>query len=120
MASQPISIMHGYYELKNTGTGKFHFSLKAGNHEVILSSQTYTDKASAENGIGSVRENGTHDARFERKLSAVGEPYFNLKASNGQIIGTSEMYESEAERDNGIKSVAKHCLSTQVKDLTNP
>ena len=112
--------MHGYYEIKNTGTGKFHFSLKAGNHESILASQMYTDKPSAEDGIASARENGTHDARFERKLSAVGEPYFNLKASNGQIIGTSEMYESEAARDNGIKSVAKHCQSTQVKDLSDP
>jgi len=110
--------MHGYYELKKTGTGKFHFALKAGNHEIILASQMYTDKASAENGIASVRENGTHDARYERKLSAVGEPFFNLKATNGQIIGTSEMYESEAARDNGIKSVAKNCQSTLVKDLT--
>ncbi len=111
--------MHGYYELKQSANDEFHFSLKAGNHEIILASQMYADKSSAENGIESVRENGSHDARFERKLSAIGEPYFNLKAANGQIIGTSEMYESEAARDNGIKSVVKHSQSTQVKDLTD-
>ncbi len=110
--------MKGYYELKKTDVGKFHFTLKAGNHEIILSSQLYADKAGAENGIESVRTNGIHEARFERKLSAKGEPYFSLKAPNGQLIGTSEMYGSEASRDNGIKSVTNNAASTTVKDLT--
>ena len=95
--------MKGYYELKTTEDGKIHFTLHAGNHEIILSSQLYAEKSNAENGIESTRTNGTHEARYERKLSAKGEPYFLLKAPNGQIIGTSEMYGSEATRDNGIR-----------------
>lgn len=110
--------MKGYYELKKTDGGKFHFTLKAGNHEVILSSQIYADRAGAENGIESVRTNGTQDSRFDRKLSAKGEPYFSLKAANGQIIGSSEMYSSEASRDNGITSVMNNCPSPTLKDLT--
>jgi uncharacterized protein YegP (UPF0339 family) len=110
--------MRGYYQIKTTEGGKTHFTLHAGNHEVILSSQLYAEKGGAENGIESTRTNGTHDARFERKLSAKGEPYFLLKAPNGQIIGTSEMYGSEASRDNGIRSVMNNCESTIVKDLT--
>lgn len=110
--------MKGYYELKKTEAGKFHFTLNAGNHEVILSSQLYAEKDNAENGIESTRTNGTHEARYERKLSAKGEPYFLLKAPNGQIIGTSEMYGSEASRDNGIRSVAANCPSIVVKDLS--
>lgn len=111
--------MKGYYELKKTDGGKFHFTLNAGNHEVILSSQLYDDKDDAENGIDSVRDNGTHDARFDRKLSAKGEPYFSLKATNGQIIGTSETYGSEASRDQGIRSVINNCPSVTLKDLTD-
>lgn len=110
--------MKGYFELKTVEGGKFHFTLHAGNHEVILSSQLYAEKSSAEKGIESTRAHGTHEARYERKLSAKGEPYFLLKASNGQIIGTSEMYGSEATRDNSIRSVVTNCVSIIVKDLT--
>lgn len=110
--------MKGYYELKSAENGKIQFTLHAGNHEIILTSQLYTEKSSAENGIESARTNGTHEARYERKLSAKGEPYFLLKAQNGQIIGVSEMYGSEATRDNGVRSVVASCPSTVVKDLT--
>ncbi len=110
--------MKGYYELKKTEAGKLHFTLNAGNHEVIISSQLYAEKSNAESGIESTRTNGVHEARYERKLSAKGEPYFLLKAPNGQIIGTSEMYGSEATRDNGIRSVVNDCASIVVKDLS--
>ena len=106
----------GYYELKKGA--KYSFNLKAANHQVILTSQTYESKAAAENGIESVRKNGGSDANFERKTATSAQPYFVLKAANGQIIGTSEMYESEAARDNGIKSVQTNSPSTEVKDLT--
>jgi len=106
----------GYYELKKVA--KFSFNLKAANHEVVLTSQTYESKASAENGIASVQSNGGSEANFERRTSSAGQPYFVLKASNGQIIGTSEMYSSEAARDNGIKSVQSNSSSTVIKDLT--
>ena len=106
----------GYYELKKGA--KYSFNLKAANHQVILTSQTYESKAAAENGIESVRKNGGSDENFERKTATSAQPYFVLKAANGQIIGTSEMYESEAARDNGIKSVQTNSPSTEVKDLT--
>lgn len=110
--------MKGYYELKKAVDGRFQFTLHAGNHEVILVSQLYAEKNGADNGVASVREHGPHEARYERKLSAKGEPYFSLKAPNGQIVGTSEMYGSEASRDNGIRSVMANSPSTVVKDLT--
>ena len=107
--------MTGYYELKDGANGKFKFNLKAGNHEIILSSQLYKTKAGAENGIKSCQTNGTDDSKFDRKTSVSDQPYFNLKAGNGEIIGTSEMYSTEAARDNGIESVKKNCASTVIK-----
>ncbi|HQZ95252.1 MAG TPA: YegP family protein [Pyrinomonadaceae bacterium] len=100
--------MAGKFELKVSANGKYHFNLKAGNGQIILSSEMYESKAAAENGIASVQKNGGDDARFERKESSNGKPYFNLKASNGQVIGKSEMYESVASMENGIESVKKN------------
>ncbi|WP_446680586.1 YegP family protein [Camelimonas abortus] len=42
---------------------------------------------------------------------------FNLKAANGQVIGTSELYESAASRDKGIESVKKNAPDAQLVDL---
>ena len=106
--------MNGYYELKNTVTGKPMFNLKAGNHEVILTSEIYESKEAALNGIQSVRQNGPNAAMFEKKSSVRNEPYFVLKAGNGQIIGKSEMYTSEAGRDNGIASVIANSPSEKI------
>ena len=106
----------GYYELKKVA--KFSFNLKAANHEIILTSQSYEDKSGAENGIASVQTNGPDAANFEKRTSKAGEPYFVLKAANGLIIGTSEMYSSDAACDNGIKSVQTNSPSTEIKDLT--
>ena len=105
------------YEIKKTQNGKFMFNLKAANHEVILTSEIYEQKASALAGIESVRTNGTVDANFELKTSTAKEPYFVLKAANQQVIGKSEMYSSEAAAKNGIESVKKNCSSTVIKDV---
>lgn len=105
------------YEIKKTQNGKFMFNLKAANHEVILTSEVYEQKASALAGIESVRKNGPDAANFELKTSTSNQPYFVLKAANQQVIGKSEMYTSEAAAKNGIESVKKNCGSTEVKDL---
>jgi len=104
---------NGYYKLKSAGN--FRFTLHAANHEVILTSQGYESLAAAEAGIDSVRKNGPVAANFEKKTSSANQPFFVLKAGNGQIIGTSEMYSSEAGRDNGIASVQANSPATDVK-----
>lgn len=110
--------MAGKFELYKDKAGEFRFRLKAGNGEIILVSEGYKQKASAENGIESVRKNSAKDERFERKDSSSGKPMFNLKASNGQVIGTSETYSSESARDNGIESVKKNAPDAKLDDQT--
>ncbi|KOF52021.1 hypothetical protein AD428_22950 [Achromobacter sp. DMS1] len=109
--------MSGYFELKRSGD-QYVFNLKAGNHEIILSSQRYSSKASAQDGIASVRQNAPIDARYERKTAANGSPYFTLTAANGQVIGQSEMYSGTAARDNGIESVKANAPAATMKDHT--
>jgi uncharacterized protein YegP (UPF0339 family) len=108
----------GKFEITTRKNGEYQFNLKAGNGQVILTSEGYSSKSGCENGIDSVRKNSADDSKFEKKTAANGKPYFNLKASNGQIIGNSEMYESESARDNGIESVAKNAPTAEVSDLS--
>lgn len=110
--------MAGYYEIKVAKNGQFHFNLKAGNHEIILSSELYTTQAACENGIASVQKNCEDETRYERKEQSNGKPYFILKAGNHQEIGRSEAYESEAALTNGIASVQKNGVSETIKDKT--
>lgn len=108
----------GKFVVTTRKNGEFQFSLKAGNGQEILGSEGYTTKAACLNGIESVKKNSQDEGRFEKLTSKNGKPYFNLKAGNGQIIGNSEMYETEASRDNGIASVMKNAPDATVEDQT--
>lgn len=110
--------MAAKYELKTSSDGQFMFNLKAGNGEVILTSERYTAKASALNGIESVKTNSPDDSRYERKTSKADDPYFVLKAANGEVIGKSEMYSSTSAMENGIQSVKTNGPNAPVNDLT--
>lgn len=110
--------MAGKFEVKNTSHGQFMFNLKAGNGEIILTSEFYTAKSSALGGIESVRTNSPVDGRFDRKIASNGSPYFTLKAANGEVIGKSEMYSSTSAMENGIASVMRNAPEAQVVDTT--
>ena len=98
---------------------KYYFNLKAKNGQIILSSQGYADISGAKNGIDSVKKNSGDDSKYERKTASNGKFHFNLKAGNGQIIGSSQMYASEAGMENGIDSVKTNAPDADTKDLTS-
>ena len=102
------------YQISSTANDKFMFNLKAENNQVILTSQVYEQKQSALAGITSVQVNGADSCNFEHKVSTAGEPYFVLKAQNGEVIGKSQMYSSEAAAQTGIASVQANAASTEI------
>jgi uncharacterized protein YegP (UPF0339 family) len=108
----------GTYVISKTKNGKFTFNLRAGNNQVILTSQPYAMKRGATQGVESVRNNGPKDARFERKTAKDGTVYFVLTATNGEVIGKSQMYASAATMENGIASVKKNAADAKVVDRT--
>lgn len=110
--------MAGWFELSKSSDGQFRFVLKAGNGEIILTSELYTTKGAAENGIASVHTNSPLDERYEKKTASNGKYHFNLKAANHQVIGSSQLYASEASQETGIASVKNNGTSQTVKDLT--
>ena len=97
--------------------GEFQFNLKATNGQVILTSEGYTTKAACLNGIESVRKNGPVEERYEIKVAKNGKPFFNLKATNGQVIGSSQMYASERTMKAGIASVMRNADSPVVEEI---
>ena len=94
--------------------GEFQFNLKATNGQVVLTSEGYNTKAACLNGIESVRKNGPVEDRFEVKVAKNGKPFFNLKATNGQVIGSSQMYASERTMKAGIASVMRNAVDSPV------
>ncbi len=109
--------MAGKFECYKDKAGEYRFRLKAGNGETILSSEGYKQKASCENGIASVKKNCLDDNCFEKKQTDSGMFRFNLKSSNGQVIGTSQNYKTESGCDNGIASVRKNAPDAAVVDV---
>ena len=109
--------MSAKFEVRHGGGGQYMFNLKAANGEVILTSQMYKEKEGALEGIASVKTNASEDARFERKTAKNGQPFFVLKAANGETIGKSETYSSNSAMEHGIESVRKNAMSAKIEDV---
>ncbi len=108
----------GKFVVTTRKNGEFQFNLVAGNGQVILTSEGYTTKAACLNGVESVKKNSQEAARFDKKTTDSGAFRFNLKASNGQVIGVSQNYTTEAGCDNGIESVKKNAPDAVISDET--
>ena len=93
------------FEVRESASGQFFFNLRAANGAIVLQSESYTSEAGALNGTFSVSDNGTDETRYDLLPSSSGGYYFNLKASNGQVIGTSEVYASKYNAERGRDAI---------------
>ena len=106
----------GHFNLfKSDKNGEWYFNLMANNNKIITASQGYNSKQGAEKGIESVKENASDDSKYDRRESKNDQYYFNLKAANGEIIGTSETYTTKQSMENGIESVKANAVGAEVK-----
>ena len=118
----------GKFVIRKTNTG-IKFDLKAGNGEVIATSEVYTTEGACRKGIASVQKNAPVAAvedqtvegyaqekhpKFEIYADKAGEFRFRLKATNGQIIAVSEGYKAMASCKNGIDSVKKNAPEASI------
>lgn len=121
----------GKFVIRNTNTG-IKFDLKAGNGEVIATSEVYTTEKSCRAGIASVQKNAPIAAienqtvegyakekhpKFEVYLDKAGEYRFRLKATNGQIVAVGEGYKALAGCLNGIDSVKRNAPDAKIEKL---
>lgn len=107
----------GKFEIKQAKNEQFVFNLKAGNGQIILTSEMYTTKKACLNGIESVKKNAGDDGRYETKEAKNGKFHFNLKAANHQVIGSSQLYADQAGMNNGIESVKKNAPDAEVVEV---
>lgn len=110
--------MAAHFEIDKSSDDQFIFRLKSRNGEIILKSERYTTKQSCEVGIDSVKNNASDDNSYEKETASDGQFYFNLKAKNHEVIGTSEMYTTKQSRDNGIEAVKRDAPDATIEDLT--
>jgi uncharacterized protein YegP (UPF0339 family) len=106
------------FELHKNEKGQFHFSLKAADGGTLLSSEQYESKASAENGMASVKKNSVLPERFEKQVASDGRAYFTLKAANHQVVGTSPMFGTADKRDAMLAMVHAEAELAAVHDHT--
>jgi uncharacterized protein YegP (UPF0339 family) len=122
--------MTAIYQVYKDIAGKFRFRLRAANNKIVAVSEAYENKAGCMNGVKSVQKNC--DSRIEdTTIGAEKLPHpkyeiftdvaskfrFNLSAPNGEIIATSEAYESKQGCMNGIEAVKNSC-NANIEDLT--
>jgi uncharacterized protein YegP (UPF0339 family) len=110
--------MAAKFEIKKADDGQFYFNLVAGNGEVILTSEHYTAKATAEIGIQSVKTNAPDKGHYERNQTKNGRPYFILRAKNGEIVGRSQIYSAAVAMEKGIESVMANGPAAAVQDVS--
>lgn len=110
---------HSKFEIFKGTNEHFYFHLKAGNGEIILASQGYTTKANCQKGIHSVSVNSKNEENFTKKKAKDGKNYFVLMATNGQVIGNSQMYTTTSARDHGIRSVYQNATGAEIIDITH-
>lgn len=106
------------FVITTQANGDYHFNLVANNGQVILTSQGYSAHASCLNGIDSVRRNAADASKFVSKTASDGRPYFVLMATNGQVIGNSQMYSDESACQKGIASVQANAAAADIDDQT--
>ena len=121
----------GKFEIKEVKTG-VKFNLKAGNGQIVATSQIYKSMSGCKNGIASVAKNAAIAAvedqteegfekqknpKFEIYTDKAGEFRFRLKAKNGEIIATSEGYKAKASAMNGIASIGKNAPDAKVEKI---
>lgn len=121
----------GKFVMKETANGGFKFDLKAGNGEIIASSQTYKSEKSCEAGIESVKKNALAHVedqtvenfevkkhpKYELYTDKAGEFRFRLKAANGENIVASEGYKQKASALNGIDSIGRNAPDAAVEKI---
>ena len=120
----------GKFVIRTTNTG-IKFDLKAGNGEVIATSEVYKSLKSCLNGVESVKKNAPianledqtaeeyakeKCPKFEMYIDKSGEYRFRLKATNGQTIATSEGYGAKAGCLNGIDSVKRNAPDAEIDE----
>jgi uncharacterized protein YegP (UPF0339 family) len=105
------------FQVKINENDEYHFNLVSDLEDLILRSESYSSKSACLNGIESVQSNADDEDRYERMVAEDGQFYFNLKAKNGEIIGTSTLYDTDSLRDQAIENLKALATAGEIKNI---
>ncbi|WP_460928091.1 DUF1508 domain-containing protein [Pseudomonas sp. MC6] len=101
----------GRYEIKKSSNGNYYYTLKAPNHETVVVGEQLTNYNDVKSAIKQSMSSSSRADKIIKRLSSSGKPYFNLVAENGAILGSSQLYSSDASLERGIESIRKYGTS---------
>lgn len=101
----------GRYEIKKSSNGNYYYTLKAPNHETVVVGEQLTNYNDVKSAIQQSMSSSSRADKIIKRLSSSGKPYFNLVAENGAILGSSQLYSSDASLERGIESIRKYGTS---------
>nr|WP_288835547.1 YegP family protein [uncultured Flavobacterium sp.] len=108
----------GKFVISKNTNGEFKYEFLNDNEDVILEKSAYKNKAMCLKVIESIKRNAQDDSKFYRKRTTDNECYFNLKSSNGQILGTSKIFEDKATREYAIQLVKIVSPNAPIEDYS--
>ena len=107
------------FEVYKGNNKEHYFKLVDDTGKTLLSSEGYKQKASVINGLESVKKNLPVTGNIEKKMSSDGRFFFNVKSGNGQVVGTSGMFDSPELRDQWLIEMQREVNNLQVTDTGN-
>lgn len=102
------------FELYKDSEGFYRFKLKAGNGQIILTSEANETKCNCKIGIQAVINNCQNKENYEIFESKNSNSFFNLRSSNDKIIGKSRLYSSKRGLEYGISFVKKNAFRAEI------
>lgn len=104
---------------KSDASEPYTFSFMNDEAKMLVKSENYAAKKSCLNGIESVKKNSQLDERIELCESKNAKFYFNVKASNGQVVATSALFATTDERTQAIATLKAKAPTAVTEDLTD-
>jgi len=104
------------FETYKGNNNEFYFRLMDSTNKILLSSEGYKQKENLMTGIEAVKKNLPILSSVEKKIAQNGKYFFNVKSTNGQVVGTSSMFDSPDLRDKWLGEIQKEASQLKVVD----
>ncbi len=92
-------------EIKKHNENVYRFKVSTSSGNTILESIDFPNREDIKKLVTELQESINERKIFERKTDHSGKFLFHLKNKEGQFIGSSQLYSSEAGMENGIKNL---------------
>jgi len=112
------AVHHERFEVFQGEDRQYYFHLRAGNGEIVLTSEGYTTKQSAISGVASVQSNGASASSFQTYQAANGQYGIKLQAKNHATIAQGELYVSQSNATRAVSTISGilgHQVTVQSK-----